>query len=166
MSWRAVLAALVSALPMTALAGSGEQALSVTAGFATFTDGEVRAHGGALGLDYEYRLSDAFAVRGSATGGAYEADGPALSGHGVIGLAYAFDVIKYVPFANVGVGALYVSGDGIANDVHPLVEVGGGVDILHSRRFSYGVVVRFETLLQETSYFTAATRLTWRWGFF
>jgi len=166
MSWRVVLAAFALAVPSTAVAGSGEQALSVTTGFATFTDGEVRAHGGALGLDYEYRLSDAFSVRGSGAAGGYDADGIAFSGHGVVGLAYAFDVLKYVPFANVGVGALYVAGDGIENGAHPLVEVGGGVDVLHSRRFSYGLVVRFETLLQDTSYFTAATRLTWRWGFF
>lgn len=127
---------------------------------------DLRAYGGALGIDYEYRVTDAVAVRGSGSGGVYDADGTAYSGQAVLGLTYAFDVIKYVPYANAGIGAIVLTGDAFETDVNPLVEVGVGVDVLHSRTFSYGVVARFETLLEKTSYFTAATRLSWRWGFF
>ncbi|MBT8495821.1 MAG: DUF481 domain-containing protein [Deltaproteobacteria bacterium] len=158
--------------PALAHAGPGEQAISLTPGYATFSDGEgdeeIRAHGGALGLDYEYRISQAVSFRGSGSGAYYRAEGEtAYSAQGVVGLTYALDIIKYVPYLTGGIGGLYIGGgDNIDGGLNPIVEVGGGLDILHSREWSYGVTVRYETLLQNTDYLFAGIRLTRRWGFF
>jgi hypothetical protein len=154
-----------------ARAGAGEQAISVTPGYATFSDGEgdteVRAHGGALGLDYEYRITDAVSFRGSGAGAYYRVEAEtAYSAQGSVGLVYAIDIIKYVPYLTGGLGGLYIGGDNVDGGANLLVEVGGGLDVLHSREWSYGVTLRYETLLQNTDYLFAGVRLTRRWGFF
>lgn len=161
-----VAAAVLCAAAPTASADEGETALSVTLGYATFAIPDHDPHGAALGLDYERGVTDALWLRGSAGGGVYHQDGPAYSGHAVLGLTYALDVLKYVPYANLGIGAIAVTGDELDTGVHPLLEIGGGLDILVDRGFSWGVQARFESFLDRTAFFTAGARLTWRWGFF
>lgn len=165
-----LLAALL-ATPAPALAADGERALSATVGYATYTVAGDNPHGTALGGDYERGFSDALSWRISGGGGLYYRDGVSFSGQLTAGLTYLFDVLKYVPYVNVGIGGMVIvdpGGDagGLAVDIHPLAEIGAGLDILRDRTSSFGVYVRFETLLQETSFFTAGVRSTWRWGFF
>jgi hypothetical protein len=162
-----LLAALL-ALPAPGLAADGERALSATLGYATYTLPEYTPHGAALGLDYERGFSDALSWRISGGGGIYYRDGLTYSGQLTAGFTYLFDVLKYVPYVNVGIGGIVIVDPGAdpAVDFSPLAEIGVGLDVLRDRTSSFGVYVRFETLLQETSFFTAGVRSTWRWGFF
>jgi hypothetical protein len=162
-----LLAALL-ALPAPGLAADGERALSATLGYATYTLPEYNPHGAAFGLDYERGFSDALSWRISGSGGIYYRDGLTYSGQLTAGITYLFDVLKYVPYVNAGIGGIVIAdiGGDPAVDVSPLAEVGVGLDILRDRTSSFGVYVRFETLLQETSFFTAGVRSTWRSGFF
>ena len=163
-------AAALAALPAPVQAADGERALSLGLGYATYTQPGYNPHGAVLGMDFERGFSDALSWRVSGGAGAYYRNGLSFSGHLTIGLTYLFDVLKYVPYANVGVGGIVIGGDAGGGesdiDVSPLAEIGVGLDILRSRTASYGVYIRFETLLQETSFLTAGVRSTWRWGFF
>ncbi len=156
---------LVGAQP--ALASDDESALSVSLGYATYVVSEYRPDGLALAVEYERGFSDAFAWRIAGGGGGYYGDsGLSYSGHLVGGLTYLFDVLKYVPYAQVGLGGIVIAGGDQDVKISPLVELGAGLDILHSRTFSYGIRLAFESFLLETSFFTAGVRATWRWGFF
>ena len=164
-------AALVAAVVLSsgaAQASEGERTLSVSAGYATFRGDDRTPHGGAVGVGYEYGLSDALWLRGSGTAGGYADDGSfAWSSHATVGVTYVFDVLKYVPYANLGAGVLLT--DSGADDapiaVDPIVELGVGLDVLASRERSYGGYVRVSTL-SNTTLFTAGFRLSWRSGFF
>jgi hypothetical protein len=162
-----LLAALL-ALPAPGLAADGERALSATLGYATYSLPEYTPHGAALGLDYERGFSDALSWRISGGAGIYYRDGLSYSGQLTAGLTYLFDVLKYVPYVNAGIGGIVIVDPGAepAVDFSPLAEIGVGLDVLRDRTSSFGVYLRFETLLQETSFFTAGVRSTWRWGFF
>jgi hypothetical protein len=160
--------ALLAAMPAPGLAADGERALSATVGYATYALPEYNPHGGVLGLDFERGFSDALSWRVSGGAGVYYREGLTYSTHLTVGLTYLFDVLKYVPYLNLGVGGIaIVDVDGASVvDVSPLAEIGVGLDVLRDRTSSVGVYVRFETLLQETAFFTAGVRSTWRWGFF
>lgn len=149
-----------------ALASDGENAFSISLGYATYSLAEdTSSHGSALGLEYERGFTDALSWRIAAGGGAFYGDSQLSYGANLaFGVTYVFDVLKFVPFAQAGVGGIVIAADG--TEIKPLIELGAGLDILRSRSFSYGVVVKFETFLQQTSLFTAAARATWRWGFF
>ncbi len=161
-----VLAGALSALALPAAASEDDSALSISLGYGTVSVPDHQLHGGVLGLEYERGISDVLAWRIAAGGGFYYEDAAAWSSQGTLGLTYVLDVLKYVPYAMVGVGGIVVGGGELETDASALIELGGGLDILHSRELSYGLQVKFETLLQETSFFTAGARITWRWGFF
>ena len=168
--WGAGVAlALACLAPEGAEASEGENALSASlmyARFALAADEDVGDSGAALGIDYERGLTRALWLRGSGGFGVFPEGDLTYSGHGTLGLTYALDVVRYVPYVNLGVGAVALGGGGVDTDVYPLVELGGGVDVLHSRSLSYGIQVRFESFIAETALFTAGARVTYRWGFF
>jgi hypothetical protein len=156
------------ALPLSpALASDGEHALSVSMGYGTYLVPDYSPDGAILGLSYRRGFSDAFCFRVSGGGGLYYgADQLTYSGHMTVGVTYLLDVLKYVPYVEVGAGAIVIAGGDAGRDLSPLVQVGVGLDILRSRTFSYGIKLEFESLLQETSFFHAGVRATWRWGYF
>ena len=150
-----------------AAASEGERAFSVSLNYGHFElDEDIAPDGGVIGFDFERGLSDAISLRASAGGGVYYEDGMAYSGHAVLGFTYLFDVLKYVPYANLGVGAIVVNGSGFDTTVEPLIEIGFGLDILQDREFSWGFQARYETYTNKTRFFTVGMRATWRWGFF
>ncbi|GAB4518426.1 MAG: hypothetical protein Tsb0020_37000 [Haliangiales bacterium] len=173
-------AAAIAALTLALLgiggaahASDGQHALSVSVGYGSLlvTDegadtGTDTAHGGVLGVAYSRGFSDALSWRVSGGVGGYYGASALLSGQVSAGLVYRFDVLKYVPYLTAGVGAIVVSDSDVNLDIDPLVELGVGLDVLQSRHRSYGVFARVESLLQNTSFFTAGVRVTWRWGFF
>ena len=162
----AVLLTLCAAQAPVA-ASDGETAVSVFAGYARFSVPDYDLDGGGLGVDYERGFSEILSWRVSAGGSVHSAeDGMAYSAHATAGITYLFDVLKWVPYANLGVGAITITGDGIDREVHPLIELGFGIDRLASRTFSYGVQVRVESFITNTAFVTGGVRLTWRWGFF
>lgn len=159
-----VVALVIGARP--AWASDDESALSVSLGYGTYTIPDYRPDGSVLGVEYERGFSDTFSWRvAGGAGGYYGSDLLTYSGHVVFGLTYLFDVIKYVPYANLGVGGIVIGGD-VDTRLSALVELGLGLDVLRSRSFSYGVQIKFESFVQQTSFFTAGMRATWRWGFF
>lgn len=166
-----VRAGLVLALFLSqagpARAGEDDRALSVSLSYGTFSIPDHTPKGSVLGLDYERGFSEVLAFRASTGGGVYFEDGSrSYSGHLVLGITYLMDVLKYVPYVNAGVGCILLGGGDVDLDLSALLEFGVGLDVLHSRTFSYGAVVRFESYIQETAFFTAGVRATWRWGFF
>ncbi len=164
-----VAAALLSTLcgaGSAARAGEDDRSLSLSLGYATYSVPDYSPPGLALGVEYERGFSEVMAFRVAAGGAGYYEGDPSFSGHLVVGLTYLFDVLKYVPYINGGVGGMVIAGPAVDTKVTPFVELGVGLEILHSRSFSYGALVRFESLLQETHFFSAAARVTWHWGFF
>jgi hypothetical protein len=157
--------------PVAAHAGKGEKVLSVVPHFMTWTvnqdDQERSATGGGVGVDLERGVTDTAWLRGSATGSLLDGpDGLCWSAGATVGITYALDVLRYVPYANLGVGALFVGGNGVDLEIKPVVELGFGLDSLQSRSFSWGVVLRFDSFASEARFFSVGPRISWRWGFF
>ena len=49
----------------------------------------------------------------------------------------------------------------------PLLELGGGLEVLQSRSLSYGVQPRFASFIADHESSSAlGVRASWRWGFF
>jgi hypothetical protein len=161
----ALVLAVLAAGPATARAAEGERAVSVQLGFATFDLDEINPAGTALELTYEYGISEALAVRVLGGGGVYFGDERSYSGQATASLRYALDVLKYVPYATIGAGAMVVGGEPDLG-VHPVISVGGGLDVLHSRSLSYGAYARLESFAGGLTFFTVGARAAWRWGFF
>lgn len=170
-SLAALAAALLCARARPAAAGEDDRSLSVSASYATYSIPDHAPSGAALGLEYEHGFSDSMSFRVDAGGGVYfanlaEDSSTSYSTHATVGLTYIFDVVRYVPYATVGVGAIRIFGGGQDPTLNGLVEFGIGLDVLESRSFSWGVQARLESFVQETSFFTAGVRATYRWGFF
>ena len=164
------IAAAALALALTAppaAASEGVRSFSASLSYGTFRlDDEVEPQGGVLGFDFEHGLSDTIALRAAAAGGLYYQDAMAYTGHAVVGLTYVFDVLKWVPYVNLGVGGIVVDGAELDLRIEPLIELGAGVDFLQSREFSWGLQARYETYTTRTHFLSAGLRMTWRWGFF
>ena len=166
-------AVTVLTLSATAAASEGESALSAYLGYGTYAvaeenqDDDPSGHGAVIGVEYERGVSDALNLRVWGGGGSYRGDDrTTYSGQFTVGITYLLDVVKYVPYVNVGLGGIVIGGGDMDTEIAGLLELGGGVDILHSRTFSYGVQVKFESFVEQTAFFTAGARATWRWGFF
>jgi hypothetical protein len=160
----AVVVILLASGPATA--DEGESQLSLALGYATFSVPDYRPDGGAIGLQYERGITPILSLHTQLSGGVYYQDDIAYSGQATVGLTYLFDVLKYIPYATVGVGAMVIAGNSVETDVSPIAALSLGLEILHSRTFSYGPQARFETFFDQPKFFSAGLRLTWRWGFF
>jgi hypothetical protein len=170
-AWSATVSALLAGVllaPGQAAADEGESALSVGAAFSTFTIDDADGPGGGLTLEYERGLSDAFWLRGSAAGALHDGGdaGGLYTGQATVGLTYVIDVLKYVPYLHAGIGAVVLGGGELDAEVHPLGEIGIGLDLLVSRERSYGFFARAGTFLEDSAFVAAGVRMTWRWGFF
>lgn len=166
----------------------GERALSVAAGYATFSTPGVKMGSMAppditsdwglnLSLAYEHTLGTDFSLRAE-LGGAFFRGGDdpkksqspsSFAGVAAIGFAYRFDIFKYVPYAFGGIGGVVAGGGPIdqhgASDEF-VVQLGGGVDWLVRRDRSYGIEVRFASFAGDISITTISFRASTRWGFF
>jgi hypothetical protein len=176
-AWLLALA-VVAALASPVAAGEDDRSLSVGLGYGTYAipEPDHQPSGAVLGIDYERGFSEELAFRVSALGGVYPLgnderdDGTrpstSYSAQLSVGFTYLFDVLKYVPYVHGGLGGVLLLGGPGDGKLNGLVELGGGLEILMSRRFSYGVYARFDSFAQETTVFTAGARATYRWGFF
>ncbi len=159
--------------PAPARAGDGETAVSAAVGFATYaTPGEeddemlTPTAGATLQATYERGLGDYAAVRAPLAGAVYGGGGVAGTGLATVGLSYRLDVLRYVPYAAVGVGLLVRGGGPFATGVEPALELGGGVDVLRGRARSWGVAAAITSFASDTTTVTVTVRSTWRWGYF
>lgn len=169
------LAVAVLLIPGVAGAVEGEQALSLSARFASVTvteevDNRNRDRtglGGGLLLDYQRAVSDTVWLRGAAAGTLHSFDGElAAAGHAVVGFTYAIDILKYVPYVSGGLGAMVIGGPALDTAVKPYLELGLGLDVVSSTTFSWGIDARFASFLSRTAVLTIGPRVSWRWGYF
>lgn len=181
---RALLApALIAATAGSAHADS-EKAASASVGWATFT---VPGHttmtgtgapavspdvGGTVSAMYEHMIGSDLGLRAEAAFGVFyggqEKDQAATSYAAVAdaGVVFRFDVLKYVPYAFGGLGAVKTWGGAIGSDLAPVLAIGGGLDILASRQHSYGFELRLASFGGDITVFTLGIRATTRWGYF
>jgi hypothetical protein len=122
--------------------------------------------GAALAASYERALGDEVSWRVDLGIAGYLGGGTAGTALATAGLVYRIDILKYVPYVEVGVGALGRAGGPFATDVQPALRVGGGVDLLRSRARSHGVVATMTSFASDTTTLTIGVRTTWRWGYF
>jgi hypothetical protein len=179
----AILGVAAAAAPRPARA-EGERALSLGLGWATFsTPGTPTSDnmqpaavtpsvGGALSVTYEHALGSDLSLRGEGAGalfyGGDSADGSSMSYAGLAdaGVTFRFDVLKYVPYAFGGLGAVVTSGGPIASGTSFVVAVGGGLDVLVDRGTSWGIEARLASFGGDVTVFTLGVRGTTRWGYF
>jgi hypothetical protein len=172
---RRALAVVFLVVPGVASAVEGEQALSLSARFASLTVTEVidrrnvdlSGAGGGLMLDYQRAISDTLWLRGAVAGTLHAIEGEAsFAGHATVGFTYQVDVLKYVPYVSAGLGASVVGGGVLDLAVKPYLELGLGVDVIASTTFSWGVDARFASFLSSSALILIGPRISWRWGYF
>jgi len=163
--------------------GDSERALSVGLGWATFSvPGEAVNNmeppsispdvGGALAVTYEHAIGSDLGLRAELAGGVFyggagkDQSNTSFAALGDAGVVFRFDVLKYVPYAFGGVGAVATGGGPIDRGVDFVLAVGGGLDILASRARSYGFEARLASFGGDVTVFTLGVRGTSRWGYF
>ena len=178
---RSVLA-IIALLCSTAHA-DGERAMSVSLGWGTFSvPGKAMGNqapptvspdvGGVVGASYEHAVSTDVSLRGELAGGVFYGGGTAMQGRtsyallGDAGVAFRFDVLKYVPYAFAGVGAVTAGGGPIERGTDFVLVIGGGLDWLQSRERSYGIEARVASFGGDITVVSVGVRGTVRWGFF
>ena len=106
-------------------------------------------------------------LRVAAAGAVYGGDeGASYGGLGSLGITYVVDVLRYVPYLHAGLGGALLGGGVLDTQVHPVAELGAGVDFLARRGLSYGMWVRLGSFLDDSAFVGGGARVTWRWGFF
>jgi len=163
--------------------GDSERALSVGLGWATFSvPGEAVNNmeppsispdvGGALAVTYEHAIGSDLGLRAELAGGVFyggagkDQSNTSFAALGDAGVVFRFDVLKYVPYAFGGVGAVATDGGPIDRGLDFVLAVGGGLDILASRARSYGFEARLASFGGDVTVFTLGVRGTSRWGYF
>ena len=157
----------------------GEQALSLGFGYATFSapgkpmngmpaEAVTPTFGLALSGTYERAIGTDVALRVEGMFGSFFGGGTAFAGLGDAGVAFRFDVMKYVPYAFGGIGAVGAGGGPLAGQggVDFVLVAGGGLDWLRSRDQSYGAELRLASFAGDITVATIGIRVTRRWGYF
>ncbi|MGE5182426.1 MAG: hypothetical protein ACM31C_10210 [Acidobacteriota bacterium] len=178
-----MLPAIACALAPGVARAEGDQALSAELGWATFSTPGKKVGtmeppavtpdvGGTLGVVYERSLSSDFSLRGELAGAMFSGGNStkqsslSYAGIGDVGGVFRFDVLKYVPYAFGGVGAIVSSGGPIDKGSELVLAIGGGCDVLASRSRSYGIEGRLASFGGNITIFTLSVRGTIRWGYF
>ncbi len=173
-----IAAAILAAFaPGVAAAGDGESAAAAGIGLGTWVapnpdeDAEETTISPTVGavaqLGYEKGFAEALSWRVEAWGGVYTGGGTSYAGLVAGGLVYRFDVLKYVPYALIELGGQVVSGGPLLETaLEPVLQLGGGLDVLRDRQSSWGVEVRIGGFAGDTVTTSLALRMTRRWGYF
>lgn len=136
----AVLVALGIGLgPMRAAAvGHGETQASILAGLGRLAGAE-EGLGIAGGLEVERGLSDSWAARLQAGAGLHDGVRAALV---AAGATWAFDVVRVVPFVELGVSVMDARGEGVRARQDLGLHGGLGAQYLLARRWALAAVAR------------------------
>lgn len=179
---RALLVVAVLGVSSTASA-EGERALSAGLAWATFSvPGKATGNmeppsitpdiGGSLAVSYEHAIGTDIALRAELVGGLFYGGGAedqsqtSYAALADVGAVFRFDVLKYVPYAFGGIGGVGTTGGPVDRGVDLVLVVGGGLDILVSRAYSYGFEARLASFGGDVTVFTLGVRGTTRWGYF
>jgi hypothetical protein len=177
-----VLVGLGLAAAVSTARADGDQALSASVGWATFsTTGKAIGRqaapslspdvGGTVSGAYEQGFSTDLGVRGELAGGVFyggQQAGESKTSYALLadaGLVFRFDVLKYVPYAFAGVGGVAETGGPLDRGVDFVLVIGGGVDWLQSREHSLGLEARLASFGGDVTVLTVGLRGTVRWGF-
>jgi hypothetical protein len=180
---RAIAVVVVTTAATVPAMAEGERALSIGVGWAKFSTPGMRVGtmepptispdvGGALAVIYEHAIGTDLALRGELAGGLFYGGAGSgqsdlsFAGLGDAGIVFRFDVLKYVPYAFGGLGAVASGGGPIDRGVELVLAIGGGVDILTSRSRSWGFEGRLASFGGDVTIFTLGVRGTTRWGYF
>ena len=178
-----MLPAIACALVPAGARAEGDQAVSAELGWATFsTPGKKSGSmeppaitpdvGGALAVVYERAVSTDLSLRGELAGAMFSGGNStkqsslSYAGIGDVGAVFRFDVLKYVPYAFGGVGAVVSTGGPIDKGSEFVLAIGGGCDVLVNRARSWGVEGRLASFGGNITIFTLSVRGTVRWGYF
>lgn len=130
----------------------GQWVVGLSAGGAEVRVDQRWRHGLQIGAEGRYGLTEFWALRGAAHLSWHRGeDGsqafpPVQTGTAVLGLAYAWDVLRVVPFAEAGVVLAGIRGDVSQSSLFGGVQLGGGVNYLIDRQWAAGVCLRFQHL--------------------
>jgi opacity protein-like surface antigen len=183
----ALLVAAWAALgPLRAEAERRQWLLAMTPGYSlVYVDGRSPSGGGG-GFEVGYGLTEALSLRASGFLSWHAAEQTKTSPGGTIGafsamvgLNYTLDVIRLVPYFDVGIGLLGVRGDAgfhdsaVSNLVVPSstafgIELGFGIDYLLTRHVALGALVRYHAFLTDITripvYLYVGPRVSFRFG--
>ncbi len=170
---RVFLAAAVVLAAGPGTARADESAASLSLGWATYSlpgddNMDITSYLG-LELDamYERAFSEPLSWRVELGGAIFHhTDGTSYLAVGDAGIVYRFDVLNWVPYAFAGVGGVMAGGGPLPSTTEPILVLGGGVDKLYSRSRSVGFEVHLASFAGDVTTFSAALRVTLRWGYF
>jgi hypothetical protein len=146
----AVSAAL--ARPASA-AGEREWQVALRAGAATVSVDDRKPWGFAGGLDVEYGLTDAWALRASFEASTHDVskendadmrpEGSIRASAAMVGVTYTVDVLRLVPYGNLQVGVINLAGAVTTPQTLLGMQLGVGADYFVSRRFLAGLSFQY-----------------------
>ena len=169
---RAAIVAGLAVIAGARPAAADESALSASLAWATYSlpgDDEMDITptiGGVVAVEYERAFAEALSWRVELAGGVFHGDGTSYLGLADAGAVYRFDVLKYVPYAFAGVGAVLAGGGPLDDNIDPVLVLGGGLDFLRGRDRSWGFEARMASFAGDVTTFSAGVRGTLRWGYF
>ncbi len=137
--------------------------------------------GAGLGLHYTYGINDQFnfmaEMNVSRVAANQEQDEPSAPrtrpadvAHATAGVGYVIDVLRFVPYVGLSLGAYRLSGGTLDHAlVLPGAELAVGLDYQLDRHWAVGVAVRQHLLVTRAStypsYTTALLRFEYMWGY-
>jgi outer membrane protein W len=136
--------------------------------------------GGGGNLQLSYGITDAVAIQlhGGLTAHPLDADpdkmlaaGLLMTWQGSVGVMYALDIVRVVPYFEASVGVLGVTTRTAMNTktvINAGAEIGLGADYMLNRRWAVGVAVRYHAFLTDLGniplYLTVGPRVVLRFG--
>jgi hypothetical protein len=167
--------ALLALCAAPAFAADGESAISVSADFAslivdqgtTIRPNEKSGVGGLVGVDYQRGFGDSFWLRGGLGAAALGVNGQTgYAAVATVGLTYAVDILKYVPYVGIGAGGVLVGGGALDTHVDPVIDLAAGIELQTSPSLSFSIEARLESLWSKTTLFVIGPRASFKWGYF
>ena len=171
-SLAALLAAALFLVPASAGAYERQWHVGASLGYATAQAPDATLHGFGGSLHATYGLTDAFNALGEISATAYPG-GDLLLASGSAGVAYVFDVLRWVPYVGLMAGGYLFAPVGDACAACGSLAVGGsvpfGLDYQISREVAVGFAGRYHLLFggepSPGSHLTLFGRVEYVWGF-
>jgi hypothetical protein len=136
-----------------AAAGENEWQVALRAGAGTVNIDGRKPWGIAAGLDVEYGITDAWAVRASADASWHSVSkvdemdmrpaGSVSTRAALIGLTYTFDVLRLVPYANLQAGLIQLAGAVMTPQSLFAMRLGIGADYFVTRHVTAGLAFQY-----------------------
>jgi len=143
------LAVSLSAARTATAAGEHEWQAALRLGVGTVSVDGRKPWGPAAGIDLDYGLTDAWALRLSFEGSTHDVsktsdsdmrpEGAIRTDAVLLGLTYTFDVLRLVPYADLQVGLAQVRGAVTAPQSLLAMQLGVGADYFVTRRITAGI---------------------------